>query len=201
MSVNTKMTAIADEIRTLTNTDEPMGLDDMATNLDTTNTAVNTQEGLIAQIQLSLTGKVGKELSDERKEEARKSIDAVSLEEVVAALDGKSSNILQDITWAAGYPAGYNVGNGVWFVTDPNQCPEGEAYTVDPISVVAGETYVLTYNFTPTTSNKEAWWAIHIITATNKQSRLVLPKTDYIDNGDTIIYKYEYTPDENVVSI
>ena len=59
MSVNTKMTAIADEIRTLSNTADPMGLDAMATNVGAANAAVNTQEDLIAQIQSALEGKAG----------------------------------------------------------------------------------------------------------------------------------------------
>jgi hypothetical protein len=56
-TVNSKMTAIADEIRTLTNTTEPMGLDAMATNIETANTATTTQESLISQIQTALIGK------------------------------------------------------------------------------------------------------------------------------------------------
>lgn len=58
-TVNSKMTAIADEIRTLTNTTEPMGLDAMATNIETANTATTTQESLISQIQTALIGKAG----------------------------------------------------------------------------------------------------------------------------------------------
>ena len=56
-TVNSKMTAIADEIRTLTNTTEAMGLDAMATNIETANTATTTQESLISQIQTALIGK------------------------------------------------------------------------------------------------------------------------------------------------
>jgi hypothetical protein len=37
MSVNTKMTAIADEIRILSGTDEAIGLDDMANNIGEAN--------------------------------------------------------------------------------------------------------------------------------------------------------------------
>ena len=59
MSVNSKMTAIADEIRTLSDTTEPMGLDAMATNVNAANQAVDTQADLIAQIANALEGKAG----------------------------------------------------------------------------------------------------------------------------------------------
>lgn len=58
-TVNSKMTAIADEIRTLTNTTEAMGLDAMATNINDANAATTTQESLISQIQTALIGKAG----------------------------------------------------------------------------------------------------------------------------------------------
>lgn len=57
MSVNEKMTAIADEIRELSGTSEAMGLDAMATNLDDANTAVVSQSDLIMQIAETLNGK------------------------------------------------------------------------------------------------------------------------------------------------
>lgn len=50
MSVNEKMTAIADETRTLVGGTEKMGLDAIATNLNTANGVVTTQADLIAQI-------------------------------------------------------------------------------------------------------------------------------------------------------
>ena len=57
MSVNEKMTNIANEIRNLSNTNEAMGLDSMASNLNTANSEVNTQVDLILQIANSLEGK------------------------------------------------------------------------------------------------------------------------------------------------
>ena len=59
MSVNTKLTAIADEVRTLSGTSEKLGLDEMATNLGDANDEVEIQEDLIAQIATVLEGKVG----------------------------------------------------------------------------------------------------------------------------------------------
>lgn len=59
MSVNSKMTAIADEIRTLSGTTGTMGLDAMASNVSTANDEVNSQTDLIAQITTALEGKAG----------------------------------------------------------------------------------------------------------------------------------------------
>lgn len=58
MSVNTKMTAIADQIRTLSGTTEALGLDAMAIKVGDANTEVTTQEELIVQITTMLEGKV-----------------------------------------------------------------------------------------------------------------------------------------------
>jgi len=57
MSVNTKMTAIADEIRELSGTTEAMGLDAMASNVSNANTEIDNQEGLLAEIASALEGK------------------------------------------------------------------------------------------------------------------------------------------------
>ena len=50
-TVNSKMTAIADEIRTLKGTTAAMGLDAMASNLNEANTEVDSQADLISLIQ------------------------------------------------------------------------------------------------------------------------------------------------------
>ena len=57
MSIHTKMTAIADEIRELSGTTEAMGLDAMATHVSDANDEVDTQADLLAQIQTALEGK------------------------------------------------------------------------------------------------------------------------------------------------
>lgn len=59
MSVNTKMTAIADEIRVLSGTTETMGLDAMATNVGNANDEIAEQAALIEQIAAGLVGKMG----------------------------------------------------------------------------------------------------------------------------------------------
>ena len=59
MSVNSKMTAIADEIRELSGTIETMGLDAMATHIGDANTEVDNQADLLAQAVAALEGKAG----------------------------------------------------------------------------------------------------------------------------------------------
>ena len=57
MSVNSKMTALADEIRILSGTEDTMGLDAMKTNVNQANSNVETEADLIAQIQTALESK------------------------------------------------------------------------------------------------------------------------------------------------
>jgi hypothetical protein len=57
MSVNSKMTAIADEIRELSGTTGTMGLDAMATNVAEANGLVDSEAELIARIATALEGK------------------------------------------------------------------------------------------------------------------------------------------------
>lgn len=57
MSVNSKMTAIANKIRTMLGISITMGLDAMATNLDTAQAEIDYQNELIAQICSKLSGK------------------------------------------------------------------------------------------------------------------------------------------------
>lgn len=57
MAVNSKLTAIADKIRSLLGISGKMGLDDMAANLGTAVNEVNTQAELIRQIKAELDAK------------------------------------------------------------------------------------------------------------------------------------------------
>ena len=57
MSVHSKMTAVADEIRELSGTTGAMGLDAMSANLKEANDDVSEQADLIAQIASALEGK------------------------------------------------------------------------------------------------------------------------------------------------
>ena len=58
MSVNSKMAAIADEVRTLSGTTDKLSLDDMASRTNEANAEVGAQEDLIQQIKIALQGKV-----------------------------------------------------------------------------------------------------------------------------------------------
>ena len=58
MSVNEKMTAIADEIRELSGTTEAMGLDAMANNVSNANIEIANQEELLAEIASALEEKI-----------------------------------------------------------------------------------------------------------------------------------------------
>lgn len=51
MSVNSKMTVLADEIRTLSGTAEALSIDAMASNVKNANNEIITQTDLITQIQ------------------------------------------------------------------------------------------------------------------------------------------------------
>ena len=57
MSVQSKMTAIASGLRTLSGTENKMGLDAMNSHVATANNTVDTQTGLISQIRSALNGK------------------------------------------------------------------------------------------------------------------------------------------------
>lgn len=58
-TVNEKMTAIADEIRTLSGTTSAMGLDAMASNVGDANDTISDQTGLLNQVKAALEGKAG----------------------------------------------------------------------------------------------------------------------------------------------
>lgn len=57
MSFNSKMTAIADKIRSILGISGTMGLDAMATNLGTVQNSVDSQADIIVQIETALEGK------------------------------------------------------------------------------------------------------------------------------------------------
>lgn len=59
MSLNTKMTALANEIRELSGTTTSKSIDSMTTDIDTANNEINSQTDLIAQITTALEGKAG----------------------------------------------------------------------------------------------------------------------------------------------
>lgn len=65
MSVNEKMTAVADEIRTLSGTLDKLSLDEMAVQAKNANNEVDTQDILIEQIKAAIQGKATSDRYDE----------------------------------------------------------------------------------------------------------------------------------------
>lgn len=65
MSVNEKMTAIADEIRELSGSENALGLDAMAENVREVNDEILVQKGLIEQAVTALEGKVSPNLYEQ----------------------------------------------------------------------------------------------------------------------------------------
>ena len=65
MSVNTKMTAIADEVRTLSGTTDKLSLDEMAFHTREANTEVSEQAEMIQQLKNTLQGKVAPGASED----------------------------------------------------------------------------------------------------------------------------------------
>lgn len=59
MSVNSKMTALADEIRELSGITTNKSIDTMTSDVDAANTEISSQAELISQIQTALVGKAG----------------------------------------------------------------------------------------------------------------------------------------------
>ena len=57
MSVNSKMTAVADAIRVLSGTTDAMGLDSMAAHVGNANQTIGEQKTLISTIKETLAGK------------------------------------------------------------------------------------------------------------------------------------------------
>ena len=58
-NVNSKMTALADEVRELSGATEALSIDEMTTNVGEANDEVDTQMSLIAQLAIELEGKAG----------------------------------------------------------------------------------------------------------------------------------------------
>lgn len=112
MSVNSKMTAIADEIRELSGTTELMGLDAMATHAGEANTDVATQTELLAQIIAALEGKAdGGDLTPiidaltEKGVEVPEGTSVAGLAELISGIEagggGDEKKVKGDITPAA----------------------------------------------------------------------------------------------------
>lgn len=82
MSVNSKMTALADEIRVLSGTTETMSLDAMATHVGEANDEVASQVELLTQVVAALEGKAGGS-SDLAKQIIERTITEISDDSVI----------------------------------------------------------------------------------------------------------------------
>ena len=95
-TVNSKMTALADEVRELCGVTEPLSIDSMTSKVSNANEEVNTQTDLIAQIITALDGKAtgsgdnttatSEDVTDETNAYTSK---IASLETAVAALENE----------------------------------------------------------------------------------------------------------------
>lgn len=140
-------------------------------------------------------------LTTTQKTQARKNIEAVSIEEVIDTLSGTEStndgiNLLESVEWIAGYPYANGSRNDY-----PDQLTNGEAYGLTKIQVEPNTTYKLKYVFTPNSQNAEPWWALVTFFSDNTKTRIVLPIDESLEDGNTITYIAYYTPAENVTSI
>lgn len=86
-NVNTKMTAIADEIRTLSGTTEAIGLDTMASHIGEANNEVDSQVELLAQAVAALEGKASGSIDDVTAETNVYTEKLASLESAISALE------------------------------------------------------------------------------------------------------------------
>lgn len=120
-TVNEKMTALADEVREISGSEELMGLDDMQQNLDVANENVQTESDLIEQIQVALENKVSVDLSDYATIEY--------VDEAIAAAD-----VGEDIYVQAEEPTNAEDGT-VWIDLDENI----EVKAPDTTLSIAGE--------------------------------------------------------------
>ena len=120
-TVNEKMTALADEVREISGSEELMGLDDMQQNLDVANENVQTESDLIEQIQVALENKISVDLSDYATIEY--------VDEAIAAAD-----VGEDIYVQAEEPANAEDGT-VWIDLDENI----EVKAPDTTLSIAGE--------------------------------------------------------------
>ena len=119
--------------------------------------------------------------------------------DVVTALEGSTEtvaiNLLEGVTWKAGYLTGYNTG----VKTALDSLIYGDSYTEDLVPVVQGKNYTLTY--TPLDAGMEAWWAIQEYQEDGSFARTVLSLDNVLEEGSGRTYTVQYTPSENVTAI
>lgn len=138
-------------------------------------------------------------LTEGQKQQSRQNIGAVTVGDVVTALEGSTEtvaiNLLEGVTWKAGYLTGYNTG----VKTALDSLIYGDSYTEDLVPVVQGKNYTLTY--TPLDAGMEAWWAIQEYQEDGSFARTVLSLDNVLEEGSGRTYTVQYTPSENVTAI
>ena len=129
MSVNSKLTAIADKIRSLVGLSEKMGLDAMSSNLGEAVNECDTQADLITQIRTALAEKAagggGVELPDIAEEDLGTASDLAEGKQLIGAdgevITGSVTRYTNDDTYTfIGTEVGQGLNNkvGIWRTTD-----------------------------------------------------------------------------------
>jgi len=111
MSVNSKLTAIADEIRVLSGTEEAMGLDAMATHVQAANNEIELQSGLLVELEAVLNGKAAGGAESELVSQSKTVIP--STEEQVVLPDSGYTHLSQVTVAAIPYAENENTAGGI----------------------------------------------------------------------------------------